>query len=285
VSTDQSVIHDIGYQRYAGVRLGRGYAARSLFTHGLRTAFGLGRSAKSKIFPWFVVGIVGLVAAVVTAVRAQTGTPVLSYADFPEQMTFLIILFSAVVAPELVSRDLRSGVLPLYFSRPLARSDYALAKLAALTTASWLMLAGAQLLMFVGGAFSLHGPKAVWNEFLDFLPALGYSAIFALVFSALSLFVASLASRRAVAAAVIVAVFLVTTPIVGVLYGAGGQTAQQLAFLASPTTLVGGVGDWLFETTGETGVGDFGPLYGAVTVGLIAVCVLSLLARYRRVAR
>ena len=38
------------------------------------------------------------------------------------------MLFCAVVAPELVSRDLRGGVLPLYFSRPLTRIDYALAK-------------------------------------------------------------------------------------------------------------------------------------------------------------
>jgi ABC-2 type transport system permease protein len=47
------VIHDIGYQRYTGPRLGRGYAIRSLYLHSLRTAFGLGRSAKAKIFPWW----------------------------------------------------------------------------------------------------------------------------------------------------------------------------------------------------------------------------------------
>lgn len=279
------VIHDIGYQRYAGVRLGRGYAMRALYVHGLRTVFGLGRSAKAKIFPWLVVGIVGIVAVVVTAVRAQFGEPVVSYTEFPERLTFLIILFCAVAAPELVSRDLRSGVLPLYFSRPLDRSDYALAKLAALATAVWLMLAGPQLLMFVGGAFSVDGMRAVWDEFGDFLPGVAYSALHAVVFSAVALLVASLASRRAVAAAVIVAVFLVTTPVVGVLYAVGGETVRQLASLASPMTLVGGVGDWLFEPEGMNGVGDFGPLYGASAVALVIVCVTLLLARYRKVAR
>ena len=39
------VIHDIGYQRYTGPRLGRRYVAGSLYVHGLRTAFGLGRSS------------------------------------------------------------------------------------------------------------------------------------------------------------------------------------------------------------------------------------------------
>ena len=57
-----------------------------------------------------------------TAVRAQTGEAVLTLLGVPDHgASLLVILFCAVVAPELVSRDLRSGVLPLYFSRPLTR--------------------------------------------------------------------------------------------------------------------------------------------------------------------
>jgi ABC-2 type transport system permease protein len=283
MSTD-SVIHDIGYQRYTGQRLGRGYAVRSLYVHGLRTAFGLGRRATAKIFPWIVVGIVGVVAAVLTAVRSQTGTALLSYVEFSDAVNFLILLFCAIVGPELVSRDLRSGVLPLYFSRPLARTDYALAKLAALVSAVWLMLAGPLLLMFIGGAFSVHGISKVRDEFLDFLPGLAYAGIYAAVFSSLSLLIASLAGRRAVAAAIIVALFLVTTPIVGVLSVAPGEALQQLAGIASPLTLVHGVGLWLFGIHGD-GIGSYGPVYGLVTVGIVAVCVPLLLARYRKVAR
>jgi ABC-2 type transport system permease protein len=76
------VIHDIGYQRYTGPRLGRRQVFGALYLHGLRTAFGLGRSAKAKIFPWLVVGIVTLVAAGVTAVRSQIGEVVMTYAQF-----------------------------------------------------------------------------------------------------------------------------------------------------------------------------------------------------------
>ena len=36
--TTTGVIHDIGYQRYTGPRLGRAYGVRSLYTHSLRTA-------------------------------------------------------------------------------------------------------------------------------------------------------------------------------------------------------------------------------------------------------
>jgi ABC-2 type transport system permease protein len=289
VAEPNGVIHDIGYQRYDGPRLGRGYVVRSMYTHAVRAAFGFGRTAGAKVFPWIVVGIVIMVAAILTAVRSQIGEMPLGYAEFPEAMTILIVVFCAAVAPELVSRDLRSGVLPLYFSRPLRRSDYALAKLAATVSAIWLLLAAPQLLMFLGGAFGLDSMGAVWDEFVDFLPAVGYSGVFALVFGSLALLVASLAGRRAVAAALIVAAFLITTPIVGVLSVVGSEignvTLERLAPLASPITLVGGIGDWLFEPSGETGIGDFGPLYGAVGAAFVAACVLLLLLRYRKVAR
>jgi ABC-2 type transport system permease protein len=283
-SNQAGVIHDIGYQRYHGARLGRAYAVRSLYLHSLRTAYGLGRSAKAKIFPWLVVGIVVVVAAVLAAIRAVTGQSVMSYEQFPDAVGLLVILFCAVVAPELVSRDLRSGVLQLYFSRPLRRGDYALAKLAALASAVWLLLAGPQLMMFAAGAFTLDGPGAVWDEFLDMATGGAYAAIPALVFGSLALLVAALVSRRAVAAAIIVGVFIVTTPVVGFLNAVGGQAAAQLSFLASPMTLVTGTRQFLFGGTGMD-IGEYGPVYGLTALGLVAACTGLVLVRYQRVAR
>jgi ABC-2 type transport system permease protein len=278
------VIHDIGYQRYDGPRLGRSYAVRSLYVHSLRTAFGLGRSGKAKIFPWSIAGLVGIVAAVLTVIRAQSGEQLVTYAAFPASVNFLVILFCAAMAPELVSRDLRSGVLPLYFSRPLSRDDYALAKLAALTTAVFVLLAAPLLLIFTGGAFSVHGAHAVWNEFVDFLPGLAVSAVYAAVCGSLALLVAALVSRRAVAAAAVVAVFLVSTPIYGVVAAVGGEHARQVAGILSPTTLLSGLGTWLFGGNGID-VGPYGPVYGFATVAVVSVALLLLLSRYRRVAR
>src|SRR4051794_9022160 len=112
--SEPSVIHDIGYQRYAGPRLGRGPVFAALYVHGLRAAFGLGRTAKAKIFPWLVVGIMTLVAVILAAVRSQTGISPMNYQQFADGMSWLVIFFVAIVAPELVSRDMRAGVLPLY---------------------------------------------------------------------------------------------------------------------------------------------------------------------------
>jgi ABC-2 type transport system permease protein len=283
------VIHDIGYHRYDGPRLGRGYVFRSLYLHGLRGVFGLGRGPKAKIFPWLLVGVTVLVAVVVIAARAQGGIVLLTYAQFADAMSWLVIFFVAVAAPELVSRDLRSGVLPLYYSRPLRRPDYPLAKLAALITAVWLLLGGPQLVMFLGAAFIVQGGfRPIWNEFLDLLPSLLYAGLWAVVFASIALLIASLTGKRAFAAGGIVAVFLMTTPVVGVLSVLPSTTINQLAGLAAPSTLVQGVGIWLLRDLvsfdGETSMrlGDFGPVYGLVAVALVAACVAALLARYRK---
>jgi ABC-2 type transport system permease protein len=290
-SAPTGVIHDIGYQRYGGRRLGRGYLFGSLYVHGLRGVFGLGRGPKAKIFPWLIVGVTTIVAVVVLAVRAQAGLVLLTYAQFADAMSWLVIFFVAVAAPELVSRDLRSGVLPLYFSRPLRRPDYPLAKLAALITAVWLLLGVPQLLMFLGAAFTVEGGfRPIWDEFLDLLPSLLYAGLWAFVFASIGLLIASVTGKRAFAAGGIVAVFLMTTPVVGVLSVLPSTSMNQLAGLAAPSTLVQGVGIWLLRDlvsfNGETSmrIGDFGPVYGLVALALVAACVAALLARYRKVA-
>ncbi|MBL7256924.1 ABC transporter permease [Paractinoplanes lichenicola] len=284
--SDAGVIHDIGYQRYEGPRLGRSAVFGAIYQHGLRAAFGLGRSAKAKIFPWLVVGIVLLVAVINAAVKAQANIILFDYFSFDDTMSWLVIFFVAIVAPELVSRDMRSGVLPLYFSRPLRAFDYIGAKFAALATAVFLLLGVPQLIMFLGGAFTTKkGASGVWNELLDLLPGWGYSVLWALLFASISLLVASITGKRAFAAGGIVAVFLMTAPIVGVLSILPSSTSQHLAGLASPMSLLTGVQAWL-RGRNDLGidVGDFGVIYGIELFCLVFACLLLLLARYRKVA-
>jgi ABC-2 type transport system permease protein len=286
MSESSSVIHDIGYQRYEGPRLGRAAVFGAIYQHGLRAAYGLGRSAKAKIFPWLVVGVIGIVAIILAAVRAQTGILPLNYIQFADAMSWLIIFFVAIVAPELVSRDMRSGVLPLYFSRPLRAADYIGAKIAAMITAVWLLLGVPQLIIFLGAAFTTKdGFSGVWKEIGDLAEGWGYSLLWALLFSGIGLIIASLTGKRAFAAGGIVATFLMTTPVVGVLSILPSKTAQELAGLASPMTLVSGIGQWL-EPEAGTGVfvGQFGAVYAIEAATIILVCLLLLLARYRKVA-
>ena len=284
--SDAGVIHDIGYQRYEGPRLGRTAVFGAIYQHGLRASFGLGRSAKAKIFPWLVAGIVLLVAVINAAVKAQANIVLFDYYSFDDTMSWLVIFFVAIVAPELVSRDMRSGVLPLYFSRPLRAFDYIGAKFVALATAVFLLLGVPQLIMFLGGAFTTDdGAKGVWDEFLRLVPGWAYSLLWAVVFASISLLIASVTGKRAFAAGGIVAFFLMTTPVVGVLSILPSTTAQHLAGLASPMSLLVGVQTWLRGTENlDLDVGEFGAIYGIEAFCLVAAALLLLLARYRKVA-
>lgn len=284
--TAAGTIHDIGYQRYTGPRLGRGHAVRALYSYSFRTVFGMGRGIKAKLFPFSLAGILLIIAVVVAAVKAEVGFSIdaLSYVAFPGTLSFLLVLFLATTTPELASRDLRNKVLPLYFSRPIGRDDYVLAKLAALTTAVALIIAVPLFVMFLGNAFGASGASGVWHEFTDFVPGLLNAVIYAFVLSAITLLVASLTARRTIAAGAVVAVFLVTSPISGILTVLGGPTLRNLAGLFSPTFILNGLREWLFGGYQNVNVGSYGPLYAAVAVVLVALCTFLLVYRYRKVS-
>jgi ABC-2 type transport system permease protein len=284
--SEAGVIHDIGYQRYDGPKLGRGALFAALYVHGIRAAFGLGRSAKAKIFPWLVAGIGLLIAVIDAGVKAKANITLFDYYQFDETMAVLIVFFVAIIAPALVSRDLRAGVLPLYFSRPVRAADYVAAKVAALISAVWLLLGVPQLIIFLGAAFTTKtGMKGVWHEAGHLLPGWGYSLLWAVLFAAISLLIASATGKQAFAAGGIVALFVVTTPIVGVLSILPSETSRNLAGLASPETLISGVSTWL-RNKPDAGIdiGSFGPIYAIEFVCLVAAMLLLLLARYRKVA-
>lgn len=276
------VIHDIGYQRYDGPRMGRGYRARSLYVHSVRTAFGLGRGVKAKLFPWGVVAIVTLVAVLFAAINSQTGEKAGTYPEFVDGMGFLVMLLLASVAPELLSRDLRARVLVLYFARPVRRDDYVLAKFAALVSTVFLVLGGPQLIMFIGEAFSVDGVGEFRRAVTDLLGGWVYTVIFALVMSAIALMIASFTGRRAFAAGAIVAVFLVPLPVAAALSVLDG-TVGHLAGLINPAWVVAGIGAWLLGHESPINIGDTGPVYAVTAVALVALCLGVLLARYRKV--
>src|SRR5262249_56250207 len=92
--------------------------------------------------------------AVITAVvmaLSRSSARVVDYDTSTGTLRVLVLLvFMAAQAPELVSRDLRSRVLPLYFARPIRRQDYPLAKYGAFTLACLAMIDIPVLLLYIG---------------------------------------------------------------------------------------------------------------------------------------
>ena len=280
------VIHDIGYRGYDGPRLGRAYALQSLFTQSLRGAWGIGRGAKAKLVPFGMLALVLLPALVWSAVGNQLNRRLVEYVDFPITLQMPIIIFLAAQSVELLSRDLRFTVLPLYFSRPLRRDDYVWAKLAAMTAALAMLMIAPIVLAYLVAAFDGNNDTTVWDETTAAFGGVLTSLLHAVVLAALALVIASFATKRVYTIGAIVAVFLISSVVSGIVEDLSENETSELAGLLTPFRLLGGTFAWLRgQQTELSHVGGSGWLYGLTTAALLAVCVGLLLARYRKVGR
>ncbi len=183
---ETGVIHDIGFRRYDGPRLGRAYLLRSLYVESLKGAYGLGRSAKSKVMPILLLVVVVLPALIIALVAGLThaSTLPLAYTSYVIDLSTAISVFVAAQSPASVSRDLRFKVMPLYFSRPLSRSDYVLAKFAAMATALYVLMALPLLALYLG---ALLGKLPFWAQTRGVLTGLAGAVLLALVLAAIGL--------------------------------------------------------------------------------------------------
>ena len=300
------VIHDIGYQTYDGPRFGRGRIALALCWHSLRSAFGIGRGAKAKIVPVLTFAIMCSPAVVNAVIMAlgRSHTRVVNYDTYVGTLRVLVLLvFMAAQAPELVARDLRSRVLPLYFARPIRRYDYPAAKYGAFVLACLAMVDIPVLLLYIGTIFQVHGGAAIWAQTRAVVPGLLVGLMWAVVLAAVGLALACVSGRRAFSAGS-VAIFLFMTwtlttvlshiaeksgpPGQGGPLGGGPQVtgATHLFGLISPFTVVDGVRQWLGGT--NPGIiaspGSYGVVYAVMALVFLGVSLAALVARYNSVS-
>jgi ABC-2 type transport system permease protein len=283
-------IYDLGYQQYTGERLGRAYAVRSLLAFSFKTAFGVGRGDKSKLIPGIVAAAVYLPAIFQVFVASSTGVAsAVSYAGHLQFTAFLLALFAAAQAPELVVTDKQHGVLSLYLSRPLTASDYALAKLGALFGAMLCLTLAPELLMFVGRVFMSQAPFATFKaEWGKLLPILGGTVLTSAFFASIGLLLSSFASRRGYGSASVIAFFLLMPAAVSMFRSVTSGDIKRYAVLAHPIFLISGFANWLFaiQAKQRTAIARAdlpGQLYMYVMLAVCVVCAAILVRRYRRI--
>ena len=285
------VIHDLGYRGYDGPRLGRGAIIRALTWHSFRSSWGIGRGVKAKIVPFLAIVVMCLPALANAFAVARGNARLFGYDVYTPQLRVLVVtIFIAAQAPELVSRDLRSHVLPLYFSRPLRRLDYPLAKYIALTAALLILVELPLLIMYVGTIASAKNSHGVWSETKALLPGLALGLLWAVLMAAIGLVLASFTGRRAYATGIVAITCFLLWTLASLLIKAEGDitatsTAVRLVGLLSPYTVIDGVRIWLGGTNqglDPTSLGHFGPLYGVMALIMLAACLGGLAARYRK---
>lgn len=289
------VIHDIGYRPYAGPRLGEAGIAWSMFITGLRHCFGLGRSARSKVLPMGLLGLMLLPALILVGVLVQArdllglDEHLVPYSTYPITVQLLISVFVASQAPALISRDLRFGTITLYLARPSRRSTYVLVRLASLTAATFLLISAPLLLMYLGG---LLADLPIGRETRLFLGAELGALLLAACLSGLAALVAALTTRRGLAVAAVIVVLLVTYTVVstvqGIAQGTQNPGVGEVAGIFSPYTLVQGLQVLLLDVPQATPVlpegGGTLVLYVVGLVVTIGGAVGAMLARYRSVS-
>jgi ABC-2 type transport system permease protein len=289
------VIHDLGYRPYAGPRLGAAAVARAFFVTGLRNAYGLGRSGRSKVLPMILLAMMLLPALILVGVLVQARNildldeQIVAYSRYPVITQALISVFVAAQAPALLSRDLRFRTITLYLARPMSRSVYVLVRLASLTVATFILIGAPLVLMYVGG---LLADLPVGRETGRFLGGLFGAALLALLLAGLAALVAALTIRRGLAVAAVIVVlgvsYTAVSTVQGIASNTGSDAVGEIAGLFSPYTLVNGVEVVLFDSPSATLTppdgSAMGLLYVLVAVLMAAGSAAALLARYRSVS-
>ena len=81
MSDRTGAVFDLGYKPYTGDRLGRAGAIRAIIADGVRRVLGLRRKARKKVYPWSMVGLAIVPAAVFGGLDGELVTVVGDYGE------------------------------------------------------------------------------------------------------------------------------------------------------------------------------------------------------------
>ncbi len=292
-------IYDLGYRGYEGPRLGRRGAIAALLTHSLRTAYGIGRNARSKVVPiglavmavlpsMLALGLLMLVSTLGAPGEAVEAVSPIKYDTLFPMIATLVFLFCAAQAPELFGRDQGTGVLPLYFSRAVGRLDYAAARVLGLYLSLAVLVLVPYLVLLIGRVFVATDPIEGLRDELPSLPiALVVGVLITLLVGSLAAAVASLTSRRAYSTAAIIGVFLIPNIGAALLVELDTGLIGQIAVLLSPADVLDGVNAYLFDTRPENITVRLARIDGWVYIVAAGAWIIGSLAvlsrRYRTI--
>jgi ABC-2 type transport system permease protein len=285
LSSPAGTIYDRGYRHYEGPREGRGRRVRAIAVAGVRRVLGLKRNWKTKVVPWALLALAfGPVLAFIGA-RVLVGEAVgefLGYGRYLRVVAGLLLLFAATAGPELLCPDRRQNVLALIFTRPVTRSDYLLAKLAALLAVIGLIAMVPLVALFVGNTLTADSAATYLREHLDDLGRiLVAGTVLTVFYSVVALAAASLTDRRAVATAGLLGVFLGTSALANILFFTARFEGRRWVAFLSLGGLPGRFVDWLFGDGFDPGsladqAGFTGPGY-LVAMAVVAVAAGAIL--------
>jgi ABC-2 type transport system permease protein len=291
-------VYDRGYRPYEGTRGKRGAATFALYKASMRRALGIRRSWRQKVAPFVLLGVVTIPAIVNVGIGYVTRNrlfservEIITYREYVG-VSSALLLFVALVAPDVICPDRRQHVLPLMFARPITGNDYVLAKLGSIATILFAFSFLPQVVLFVGSMLVSDGALDYFSSHLDVLWKVPVAvALLAVYYAVVGVAISSLTDRRIVAGSAIIGLFLVTSITSAIFVGEdyqfeGGSPAALLNVLALPLYLRDLV--FLGQVDRESelnGVANGGALAIVAYVAVLIVGIGVLLRRYRWVER
>ncbi len=262
-------VYDRGYRGYEGERGGRAAARAALFRASVRRALGLRRPWRQKVAPMALLAIATVPAIVFVGVGYVTrDTPAsdfewITYREYVGVSNTLLV-FVALTAPDIVCPDRRQRVLPLLFARPLTGADYVLAKVGAMFSILFAFSFLPQVVLFLGqmlvsddGAlrYARDNAEVIWQVPIAV-------AVLSIFYAVIGVAVASLTTRRIIAGASIIGLFLVTSIVSAVLVGEREAQSVGPGPSGPPSTFITPEGETVvvpgdpsaFDPDGETDV-------------------------------
>ena len=212
-------IFDTGYRAYEGPRGGLGHTTWSTTRHAIERTLGIRRTIWQKLLPVIVIAMsflpaivfVGLVALFPADIFDEPITP--DYVDYYAFVTSAIVLFTALVAPEVLCTDRRTGMLGLYLASPLDRMRYVVAKFSAVVLVLSVVTILPLVLLLVAYTIEGVGPDGVIDVGVVLGRAVAAGLVMSVFYAALSLMVSSLTDRRAFASAGIVLILVLSAAV------------------------------------------------------------------------
>jgi ABC-2 type transport system permease protein len=280
-------VFGLGYRRYDGPRREPAWAIVTLAVFTVRRVLGLGRGARHKVLPAITLAVayVPALASVGFSVIADD-IPVgdlITYGEYTFFIGSALALFAALVAPEALCPDRRTGMLGLYLAAALDRNRYLAAKGAAVLAVMLAITLGPLLFMLAAFVVAGYGPSAGETPML-LLRIVAVGLITAFLYASLSMAVSSFTTRRA-AAAVAIVVLVFVPPIVSASAIESAGAPNELDLVSFPLVAA----ELSYRIFGETA--EDGPPVSEVSTGLVAAAFSAFVLagavvcwlRYRRI--
>jgi ABC-2 type transport system permease protein len=298
-AADRGAIYDRGYRPYDGPRGRRGAATFALYKASMRRALGIRRSWRQKVAPFVLLGVVTIPAIVNVGIgyvsRDQTflrdRVQIITYHDYVG-VSEALLLFVALVAPDVICPDRRQHVLPLMFARPLTGFDYVAAKVGAIVSILFAFSFLPQVVLFIGNMLVSNDALHYFTSHLDIVWKVPVAVFFLAVYYAIiGVALASLTNRRIVAGATVIGLLLITSISSGIIVGdnfqfGGGSPAALINVLRLPLYLRDLVFFGHIDPQSQLNGVKGGGLLAIVTYAVVLVAAAGvLLRRYREVER